>query len=156
MKPEDNLLAWKVINSLALGGGIKRAAMETDLDLSQCTRLIQHLEAELSARLTTRNTRPITLTDLGMALLPDIQAMLSHQDRIMQRLEALNGQTMTVLFGMPANTPRESTFQICQSYRSVDPGLSFSILSDMTHEDIQNGRVDMAYLPYTPSLNSES
>ena len=52
--------------------------------------------------------------------------------------------------GIPINVPRTSFVEIIQSYRQKDPNLKVEILSDVDHEDVISGKVDVAYLPYRP------
>ena len=40
--------------------------------------------------------------------------------------------------------------EIIQSYSHQDPNLKVEILSDVDHEDVISGKVDIAYLPYRP------
>ena len=44
--------------------------------------------------------------------------------------------------------------ELIQSYRQKDPNLKVEILSDVDHEDVISGKVDVAYLPYRPPAES--
>lgn len=151
MRTSDNLTAWKVLSVLSRGGGLTQAAVETDLDPAQCTRLIQRLETELGVALVTHKSRPVLLTALGNAILSDLEAMLKHHERIRQMVAAHQNQIVTLTFSIPTNTPRESSFKIMHDHLAVNPQLRFSVVADADHEDVINGMVDLAYLPYTPA-----
>lgn len=150
MKAVNNLLAWKVLARVAHGGGVKRAAIALNLDQSQCTRLIQNLEAELGVNLTDHDARPLELNELGRRTLGDVERMLEGHSRICQIIDDARLGSLNLLFGIPANTPRASTFEILSAYESIDPQLQFSFVADQDHEDLCKGLVDIVYLPYTP------
>lgn len=46
--------------------------------------------------------------------------------------------------------------ELIQSYRQKDPNLKVEILSDVDHEDVISGKVDVAYLPYRPPAEMNS
>lgn len=151
MKADNNLMAWQVLACIGRGGGIKRASIALRLEQSQCTRLIQNLEAELGVRLTNHDSRPVELSDLGRRVLSDVDQMLESHARIRQMLDEARSGRLNLHFGIPANTPRESSFSIICDYELKDPQLQFSLIADMDHEDVCRGHVDIAYLPYTPA-----
>ena len=150
MKPDDNLSAWRVLASIGHGGGVKRASIALGLEQSQCTRLIQNLEAGLGVSLTDHDVRPVGLSELGRRVLPAVEQMLESNLRIRQMIDDARCGTLNLLVGIPANTPRDSSFSSMCAYEAVDPQLHLSIITDKDHEDLCQGLVDIAYLPYTP------
>lgn len=155
MTPDNNLLAWKVISSLRHGGGVKRASIALGLDQSQCTRLIQNLEAQLGTALTDHDVRPVGLNALGREVLPLVEQMVESHSRLRQMIDEACCGSLNLFIAIPANTPRESSFAIMCAYEGVDPHLHLSIITDKDHEDLHPGRVDIAYLPYTPEASSD-
>lgn len=150
MKPDNNLLAWRVLACIGHGGGVKRASIVMGLDQSQCTRLIQNLEAGLGVSLTDHDVRPVGLNELGRRVLPAVEQMLESRSRIGQMIDDARRGSLSLLVAIPANTPRESSFSSMCAYEAADPQLHLSIITDKDHEDLCQGLVDIAYLPYTP------
>lgn len=155
MTPDNNLLAWKVISCIGHGGGVKRASIALGLDQSQCTRLLQNLEAELGVALTDHDIRPVGLNALGRRVLPLVEQMVESHSRLRQVIDDVSCGSLKLFIAIPANTPRESSFASMCAYDAVDPHLHFSIITDKDHEDLYPGRVDIAYLPYTPKASSD-
>lgn len=155
MTSDNNLLAWKVISCIGHGGGVKRASIALGLDQSQCTRLIQNLEAQLGAVLTDHNVRPVGLTALGRRVLPLVEQMVESHSRLRQMIDDVCCGSLNLFIAIPANTPRESSFASMCAYEAVDPHLHLSIITDKDHEDLHPGSVDIVYLPYTPSPSSD-
>ena len=155
MTPDNNLLAWKVISCIGHGGGVKRASIALGLDQSQCTRLIQNLEAQLGAVLTDHDVRPVGLTALGRRVLPLVEQMVESHSRLRQMIDDVCCGSLNLFIAIPANTPRESSFASMCAYEAVDPHLHLSIITDKDHEDLHPGSVDIVYLPYTPRPSSD-
>lgn len=155
MTPDNNLLAWKVISCIGHGGGVKRASIALGLDQSQCTRLIQNLEAQLGAVLTDHDVRPVGLTALGRRVLPLVEQMVESHSRLRQMIDDVCCGSLNLFIAIPANTPRESSFASMCAYEAVDPHLHLSIITVKDHEDLHPGSVDIVYLPYTPRPSSD-
>lgn len=155
MTPDNNLLAWKVISCIGHGGGVKRASIALGFDQSQCTRLIQNLEAQLGAVLTDHDVRPVGLTALGRRVLPLVEQMVESHSRLRQMIDDVCCGSLNLFIAIPANTPRESSFASMCAYEAVDPHLHLSIITDKDHEDLHPGSVDIVYLPYTPRPSSD-
>jgi LysR family transcriptional regulator for bpeEF and oprC len=65
--PMDRLHAMRVFTQVVEAGSFSRAAQALDLPAPSVSRLVQSLEAHLSARLLNRTTRSVTVTDDGLA-----------------------------------------------------------------------------------------
>ena len=113
MTPDNNLLAWKVISCIGHGGGVKRASIALGLDQSQCTRLLQNLEAELGVALTDHDIRPVGLNALGRRVLPLVEQMVESHSRLRQVIDDVSCGSLKLFIAIPANTPRESSLRAC-------------------------------------------
>ena len=105
MTPDNNLLAWKVISCIGHGGGVKRASIALGLDQSQCTRLLQNLEAELGVALTDHDIRPVGLNALGRRVLPLVEQMVENHSRLRQVIDDVSCGSLKLFIAIPANTP---------------------------------------------------
>jgi DNA-binding transcriptional LysR family regulator len=150
MKATNNIDAWKVLAALSEGRGMKGASISTGLDLPACTRIIQKLEEDLGLALIDHESRPARLTKGAEALLPAVRSLLESHARLQAGAAVLRGESISASLSIPVNCPRESVNAILKSFAGRDPGLSIEIVSDFDHEDVLEGRVDIAYLPYEP------
>lgn len=150
MRASDNLNAWRVLAALRLGGGIRRASIETGLDSPQCTRLLQALEEDLGLSLVAHGTRPVSLTPAAEALTDDVERMLGLLDRVRTTAAGLAEGPVTFVFGIPSNTSRESSFRIIKRFLTASRNCSLMMAADADHETVLEGGVDAAYLPYAP------
>lgn len=151
---KENLKAWRVLNAIQIEGGLSEAAFSLGLDTARCSRLIANLEEEIGFPLIDHQHRPSSLTHQARHILPYVRDFLLYYDRLQQA--CLDGKTMslTLRLSIPVNIPRYDTHAIIKAYEHLDPGLNLEIVSDADHEDVSNGRVDAAYLPYHPKDDS--
>lgn len=70
--------------------------------------------------------------------------------KLKEKISASGSHKLSIKLGIPVNVPRTSFVEIIQSYSHQDPNLKVEILSDVDHEDVISGKVDIAYLPYRP------
>lgn len=150
MKTTKNIDAWRLLTELGQGGGYKMASIKLGLDFPTCTRLMQKLEAELGMELVVRNSRLVKLTTAGEYLRPAARALTEAFENALQSAMSANDVPATLRFSVPVNCPRQSIFKMIQNYAEKDSKLTVEILSDMNHEDVLTGRVDLAMLPYRP------
>ena len=150
MKISERLLAWQVLLSLSEGKGFSLAADKFGRDEAFYCRLTHGLETEIGIRLTEPHSRPVRLTQDAIELLPEIECYLEAAKKLKEKISASGSHKLSIKFGMPVNVPRTSFVEIIQSYSHQDPNLKVEILSDVDHEDVISGKVDIAYLPYRP------
>lgn len=74
----DRLQALKVFVAIAEAESFARGARDTGLSAPSATRAVNTLEAALGARLFTRSTRRVRLTDVGQAYLAEVREILAH------------------------------------------------------------------------------
>ena len=82
--------------------------------------------------------------------LPEIECYLEAATKLKEKISASGSHKLSIKLGIPVNVPRTSFVEIIQSYSHQDPNLKVEILSDVDHEDVISGKVDIAYLPYRP------
>ena len=150
MKISERLLAWQVLLSLSEGKGFSLAADKFGRDEAFYCRLTHGLETEIGIRLTEPHSRPVRLTQDAIELLPEIECYLEAAKKLKEKISASGSHKLSIKFGIPVNVPRTSFVEIIQSYSHQDPNLKVEILSDVDHEDVISGKVDIAYLPYRP------
>lgn len=150
MKISDRLLPWQVLLSLSEGKGYAWTAEKFGRDEAFYCRLIHKLEQELNIKLTEPNSRPIRLSIEARELLPEIRNYLESAERLEKKVSQSGNRRLYVRLGIPVNVPRTSFVNIVKEFREKDPNVEVEILSDVDHEDVLSGKVDIAYLPYRP------
>ena len=145
-----NLAAWKLLLSLAQGGGISEAAVAAGMDIAACSRLLRRLEEELGFKLIDHFSRPAKLTQEAVSILPAVESFAESFDRLQSVCRACRSIPFSVNLGIPVNVPRRGLFAVIKSYEKIDPAMRFVTVSDADHQDVLDGKADVAYLPYRP------
>lgn len=104
----------------------------------------------MGLKLKSPHSRPVRLTQDAIELLPEIECYLEAAKKLKEKISASGSHKLSIKLGIPVNVPRTSFVEIIQSYSHQDPNLKVEILSDVDHEDVISGKVDIAYLPYRP------
>ncbi len=76
----DQLRAMRVFARVVDDGGFAKAARSLDMAPPVVTRLVAELEQHLGARLLTRTTRRLSLTEVGERYLDKVRAILAEVD----------------------------------------------------------------------------
>ncbi|SFH74493.1 LysR substrate-binding domain-containing protein [Albimonas pacifica] len=74
----DRLQSLRIFAAVAEAGGFAAGARAVGLSAPSATRGVNELEAQLGARLFTRTTRRVRLTDVGRAYLAEVQEVLAR------------------------------------------------------------------------------
>ncbi len=150
MLTSENLIAWKALECTARTGSVKDAAVELDMDMSAVSRLVASLETEFGIALLNRHQRPLTMTPEGRALYEPIKDFIRHHAQLTQMTQAMSGEPRRYRLCYPMNVGRDPLIGQLIDYRKIDPAIEFDLMSECDHEDVLEGRVDIAYLPYKP------
>lgn len=150
MRVTENIKAWKTLLALSAGEGFFSAAVAVDKDMAACSRMIGRLEADLGIDLIDHTHRPVQLTASGRALLPYAKALADAHCRLEEAARQCLAMPIVVRMGIPVNISRSSVFDFLKRYERIDPNLRLEILSDIDHQDLFEGKADVAYLPYRP------
>lgn len=150
MKASDDLTAWKLLLALAEGEGLHRAALSCGMDKGECSRRIRRLETELGLELLDHTVRPVVLTAEAAQMIPGVRELLRVHDALVTLSGDIANTPVTFRFGVPANLGREMFYRLIKAWRALHKETTFTLTADVDHEDVLEGRVDVAYLPYTP------
>ncbi|MCF0253650.1 MAG: LysR family transcriptional regulator [Duodenibacillus sp.] len=150
MKATSNIEAWQLLAALGDKQGFRGASLKLGLDLPACTRLMQRLELELGLQLVRRDVRPAQLTEAGAYMLKAARAVAEGHAQALQAAAQYGLSEYRIRLGVPVNNPRSSIFSAISAYAEKDPGMRVTVLSDLTHRDLFEGRAEAAYLPYRP------
>lgn len=130
---------------LAVAGSLSfaRAADEIHITQPAVTHQIRSLEAELEVRLFKRTTRSVSLTQEGLAFLPDARNILQAMHRAKGRMKTADGPQFT-LFSIGCHNTQEYDFlpsllkELHQTHPDIHPVLKsfpFRALENMLEEE---------------------
>lgn len=128
-----------------------RAAEALQYSQPAVSRMVKGLEEELGLQLLQRNSKRVSLTAEGMALLPCIRAVCEAGTQLSERVEELNGlRTGTLRIGCFSSVSTYYLPAVIQRFQKEYPEVSYELLDGDYHsiEDwIREGRVDCGILP---------
>ncbi len=148
MRPSENLVAWRLLRTLAQTENLTRAAIFEDVELSAASRLVTALERDLGVALLDRSRKPLTLLPAARQLIPQIAALV---DTHRQLVEACGRASQPIRLSIPTNIGRTGVLRALERYRALHPGVAFELTNNATVLDLLNGRVDAAAFPSRPA-----
>jgi DNA-binding transcriptional LysR family regulator len=138
-----DLLTLRIYPRVAHLGSFSAAAREFGLAQSQVSRMIADLEVELGAKLLSRSTRAVTLTEAGaefLARMEPILAALEDAENSVRETGELQGLLrvgMTTTMGLRVVMPRLAPFT------ERHPRLQLELLLDDRWQDMVREGVDV-------------
>ena len=139
-----NIFSLKLYTRVARLGSFSAAARECGLSQSQVSRIIAELETSLGARLLSRTTRAVVLTEAGAEFLARMEPILAaldeaeHSVREGGDLRGLLRMSMPTSFGIRDAIPRLAAFA------ARHPNLHLQILLEDRRQDLVRDAVDVA------------
>jgi DNA-binding transcriptional LysR family regulator len=139
-----DILSLKLYTRVARLGSFSAAARECGLSQSKVSRIIAELEASLGARLLSRTTRAVVLTEAGAEFLARMEPILAalddaeHSVREGGDLRGLLRMSMPTSFGIREAIPRLAAFA------AKHPSLHLQILLEDRRQDLVRDAVDVA------------
>lgn len=141
-------------------GSITKAAEALSYSQSGISRMIQELEKELGLPLIERGRGGIRLTSEGIKLLPQIQALCSAHQSLLQQADDLKGlETGLIRIGTFSSVATHWLPNIIKAFQRDYPNIEYELLLGDYKEIegwIQEGRVDCGFLrlPTLPELDT--
>jgi DNA-binding transcriptional LysR family regulator len=131
--------------AVANAGNFSAVAKAQGIAVSSITRRIELLEAELKARLFSRSSRRLTLTDAGEHLLPRARSILAELSEAKAGLTALSADTRGVLtVTAPTMFGRRHVAPAVVSFLDQHPLLEIELHLGDEIIDLAERRVDVA------------
>lgn len=141
-------------------GSITKAAEALSYSQSGISRMIQELEKELGLPLIERGRGGVRLTSEGIKLLPQIQALCSAHQSLLQQADDLKGlETGIIRIGTFSSVATHWLPNIIKAFQRDYPNIEYELLLGDYKEIegwIQEGRVDCGFLrlPTLPELDT--
>lgn len=151
---------WRAFLAIAELGSLTRAALFLDSNQSLLSRQINALERDCKARLFNRTGRGVTLSDVGLRILPQVKALLGDAEHLEQEIrgEAREPSGPVVLGSLPS-IGISIVSPLFTRLRAKYPGVQLRLLegsSGQVEEWMADERVDIAILyRYGRSLSAQ-
>lgn len=124
MRTED----LRLFQAIAQTRSLRKAADQMRITQPSATRALRHLEAGLGAQLVCRGPGGSVLTDIGMAALPYVEAMLRAQSRLAEEIQArLNLGKGRLRLGVPGAVTTALLARVLRRLSAEHPGLDLQI-----------------------------
>ena len=139
-----DILSLKLYARVARLGSFSAAARESGMSQPQVSRIIADLESELGARLLTRSTRAVVLTEAGAGFLARIEPILLALEEAEQSVR--DGETLrgTLRMSMPTSIGTRVVIPLLQPFAQRHPDLRMEVHLGDRMQDLVKDAVDVA------------
>ena len=149
----------RALRAVAAAGSFSAAADKLDYTQPAVSRIVAALERELGAPLVDRATRPLRLTDAGVAL-------MRHADQIFEHLAGAQAEIQAIA-QLDAGTLRVGTFSSAGAafvvdavavLRHVHPGIDITVVKDWPSalvSSLRAGDLDVAVVFDFPQVGED-
>lgn len=135
------------------------AAQRLHLVQSSVSAAVARLERELGARLLERSPRSVSLTEAGLAVLPEARRLLVAGERIRVAARGDAGLTGTVRFGTFSALPVLDLPHQLAAFSAAHPAVEVRLSTSSSGStglanDVRAGRLDVALVALPPDLTT--
>jgi DNA-binding transcriptional LysR family regulator len=149
-KPLIDLKALYYFAVLAEEKHFSAAARRIGIEQPPLSLQIKKLEGLVGGELFDRRSRKITLTALGEALVPEVQAVLERTDNLMDNIRNIGrGEAGILNIGFATSTSFAGIPSIIQKHKKLFPkvGLTLRELSSAAQiNELLNGTIDIGFI----------
>jgi LysR family transcriptional regulator, nitrogen assimilation regulatory protein len=152
-----DLHKWRTFVAIGELGSLTRAALFLDSNQSLLSRQLNALERECGARLFNRTGRGVELSEMGLALFPQVKALLQSAGQLEKDIRGEGREPSgRVTLGLLPSIALPLVGRLFAEMRKRHPAVSLKILegsSGQVEEWLADARVDIAILyRYGPTL----
>lgn len=138
-----DIASLKLYTRVAHLGSFSAAARECGLAQSQVSRMIAELEASLGARLLSRTTRAVALTEAGMEFLTRVEPIIAALDDAENSVRE-NGELSGLLrIGMPSTMGIRVVLPRLAAFTERHPLLHIELLLEDQWQDMVKEAIDV-------------
>lgn len=145
-----NLLRLRMFAVVAEEGSLTRAALRLDSDAAALSRQISALEQQCGTRLFNRTGRGVTLSEAGLRILPQVQALLAQalqlEEAIREHADVVRG---SVTLAMMPSIAASIVGRVFTLLRENHPDIQIKVMegaSGKVVEWLADGRADIGLL----------
>ncbi|WP_345816794.1 LysR family transcriptional regulator (plasmid) [Paraburkholderia sp. PREW-6R] len=139
-----DIFALKLYARVARLGSFSAAAREFGLSQSQVSRIIAELEGDLGARLLTRTTRAVMLTEAGTEFLSRLDPILIALEEAEQSVREGSELRGTLRMSMPSSVAIREVIPRLAPFLQRHPDLRLQVLLGDRPQDLVRDAVDVA------------
>ena len=139
-----DLHSLKVFTRVARLGSFSVAARECELSQPQVSRIISELEADLGARLLSRTTRAVKLTDAGAEFLVRIEAVLAALDEAEHGVRGGDSLRGVLRMSAPSSIAVRELIPRLMPFAAMHPDLKIDVRMGDQPQDLVKDAVDVA------------
>ncbi|MFM7444400.1 MAG: LysR family transcriptional regulator [Tabrizicola sp.] len=149
----DSLLSLRVFAAVAEAKSFAAVADRMDISAAMTSKHVQHIEAEVGARLLNRTSRSVSLTEAGAIYLAAVRPLIEGLDEAGARLaQSTIDPRGTLKMSLPVWLAEPGFIHVLAAYRARYPEVTFDLdLSGRQVNMVEDG-YDLA-LRVSPSLD---
>lgn len=140
----DRLLALRVFARVARTGSFSSASRELGLSQPSASRVFAALEEEVGARLITRTTRSLALTEAGASYLNRIEPILVALDEADQSLRCGDDLRGSLRVALSSSFAMREVIPRLPSFMERHPALRVELLVSDQRQHLVNEGIDVA------------
>jgi DNA-binding transcriptional LysR family regulator len=149
----DQLSALRLFVRVARMGSFSRAALEGHITQPTASRIIATLEEEIGAKLFTRTTRALTLTEAGADYLDRVEPVLIALDEAEHAVRGTGELRGMLRVGLSSTLAVRVVIPTLPLFADAHPALRLELLMDDKRQDLVTEGVDIA-LRFGPIADS--
>src|SRR5262245_36476045 len=141
----DHLFALRLFARVARKGSFSAAGRELGVPQSSASRIVAELERRIGAALLVRNTRTVTLTDVGADFLSRIEAVLVELDEAEQSVRETPELRGRLRVGIGSSLAIREVIPRLPKFLDQHPKLQVDMLLDDYRQDLVAEGIDVAF-----------
>jgi DNA-binding transcriptional LysR family regulator len=142
----NQLQAMRVFTRVVELGSFNMAAKQLGMSAAAVTRSIGMLEAHLNMRLLNRNTRSLSLTEVGRDYLQGCRAIIERLDELESNLLQTTREVSGMLrVAAPMTFVASGMAELLAGYQAAHPRVEFDITAFDTRIDMVEGGFDVCF-----------
>ena len=140
MQPKNNLLNWKLLESLERTGNLTQACIENDCDLSTASRQLAALEEDLGISLLDRRRKPMQPTRFVKTNLSLIRRIVRLHDELLEEAakELSSRNDKFIRFGLTTSAIVHGVAGLINKFNTEYPDIEIQLVPDMDHTSVMN------------------
>lgn len=139
----------RVFLAVAQTESFAAAARQLEMPTSTVSRRVSSLEDHLEARLFTRTTRTVTLTDVGASFLSHARQLVSHALEAENAVRSLSDEPTGLLrVTAPVTLCQRILAELVADWVALHPRVEAEIISTDRTVDLVAEGIDVAFRPY--------
>lgn len=139
-----DFLSLRLYTRVARLGSFSAAARECGLSQSQVSRVIADLEADLGARLLSRSTRAVMLTEAGTEFLARVEPILDALEEAEQSVREGSELRGTLRMSMPCSVGVREVIPRLEPFLALHPEVKVQMFLGDQPQDLVKDAVDVA------------